>query len=291
MVCSRFTWVLTYLSAHIMCEFTPEWMPVKRFRKGTYDSYFRKKMMKRRGRSARGRRTSFRTRVTRALMSKAETKKYQFAAENVSLQHNIGYNSNAGAPLVITLSSMNTFFNIWADIPKGTSSSARIGDKITPRGMSLKIYLANKIDRPNTMYRVIIARAPKAVNGVATTASSITDPFDQVQLGNTGNKMLLALDKDRGIKPLYDRIHRVGQQHWGFGSSTFNWNQREQTKYIKLWLRNRKSRDIVYDSTNSNQIVNNPVLLWIIPYEQYSTAQTDVVGTCSYYGTLYYKDI
>ena len=52
------------------------------------------------------------------------------------------------------------------------------------------------------MYRIIVARVPKALNGVATKVDSITDPFDQHQLGNTGNKMLLSLDKDRGIKAL-----------------------------------------------------------------------------------------
>jgi len=242
----------------------------------------------RRGRFARRRTQSFKARVQKVLMRKAETKKYQFAAENVQLQHNIGYNSNPAPPL-ITLSSMGTFFNIWADIPKGTSSSARIGDKITPRGMSLKIWYANKNDRPNCMFRVIVARAPKAVNGVATTASSISDPFDQLQLGNTGNKLLLPLDKDRGIKALYDRVHTVPSSMVSFvdGPGT----KKERTKFLKLWFRNRKARDIVYDSTNSNQIVNNPILLWIIPYEQYGTAQTDTVASCSYYGTLYYKDV
>lgn len=240
----------------------------------------------RRGRYARRKTQSFKARVQKVLMRKAETKKYQFAAENVQLQHNIGYNSNLAPPL-ITLSSMGTFFNIWADIPKGTASYNRIGDKITPRGMSLKIYLANKNDRPLTMHRIIIARAPKAVNGVATTASSITDPFDSLQLGNTNNKLLLSLDKDRGIKALYDKVHTLSNG-WDYGTSA---TSRERTKYIKLWFRNRKARDIVYDSTNSNQIVNNPILMWIIPYEQYSTAQTDTVASCSYYGTLYYKDV
>jgi len=261
-------------------------MPIKRFRKGTYNSYFKRKMMKR-GRSVRRRTASFKTRVQRVLMRKAETKKYQFAAENVQLQHNIGYNSNA--PPLITLGSMTTFFNIWADIQKGTSSHQRIGDRITPRGMSLKIWYANKVDRPNCMFRVIVARAPKAINGVATAASSITDPFDQINLGATANKLLLPLDKDRGIKALYDRVHTVSASCVSNvdGPAT----KKERTKYLKLWFRNKKSRDIIYDSTNSDQIVNNPVLLWIIPYEQYSTAQTDQVASCSYYGTIYYKDV
>lgn len=260
-------------------------MPVRVFKKGTYDRYYRQKMMKRRGRFARRKTVSFKRRVQNVLMKKAETKKYQFADEDVQLQHNIGYNSSL-AP-IITLSSMVNFYNIWADIPKGVNRWNRIGDKITPRGMSLKIYLASKVDRPNTKYRVIIARAPKTVGGVATTYNSITDPFDQTQLGSTGNKLLLPLDNDRGIKALYDRIHTMsGTQRTDGGTY-----EKELTKTIKLWIRNKKARDIQYDSTNAEVITNNPILLWIIPYEQYSTSQQDKVGSCSYYGTLYYKDV
>lgn len=241
-------------------------------------------MMKRRGRSARARRPSFKARVRRVLMSKAETKQYRFGEENVQLYHNFG-RSSTFAP-GITFASMNTFFNIWADIPKGTGSSARIGDKITPRGMSLKLWLANKLDRPFIQYRIIIARVPKAVNGVATTTTSISNPFDEQNLGNVGNKLLLPLDRDRGIKALYDRVVTIGQIAAVSGVYT-----KEQHIYKKLWFRNKKARDIVYDSTNSNQIVNNPVVMWIIPYEQYSTLETDNIASCAYYGTIYYKDI
>lgn len=233
-------------------------------------------MRTRRGRYARKRRATFKTRVQRVLMKKAETKKYQFAEENVQCYHNVR-------------NDFNTIYNIWADIDKGTSSHARIGDRITPRGMSLKIYLANKADRPNTMVRVIIARVPKAINGTATTYNNV-DPWDQIQLGSNGNKILFALDKDRGIKALYDKVHRMPTNQYA-GNQSGLWSTRECTKVVKLWLRPRKSRDIVYDSTNSNQIVNNPIIMWVIPYEQYSTLETDQVCTVAYQGTIYYKDV
>jgi len=259
------------------------------FKKGTYDRYFRNKMRTRRGRYARKRRATFKTRVQRVLMKKTETKKYQFCDENVQLYHNIGASSTL--PPVMTLASLVNFYNVWADIERGTKRCDRIGDKITPRGMSLKIYLANKFDRPNTMYRIIIARVPKTVGGVATTYTSITNPFDDPQLGSTGNKMLLPLDKDRGIKALYDKIHRVGQQATGPGYPEYNSGTvREGTKIVKLWLRSKKAREIQYDSS-AQIIVNNPIVMWIIPYEQYSTLITDRVGSCSYYGTIYYKDV
>lgn len=238
----------------------------------------------RRGRRTRKGRQTFKARVTRVLMRKVETKTYHFAEENIQLNHNIG--RNGGSALIPSMASFTQIFNIWADIPKGTGSSQRIGDRITPRGMALKIYLANKSTRPNTMIRVIIARVPKAINGTATLVDNV-QPFETtLQLGANGNKMLMNSDSDRGIKFLYDKIHRVGSNTDSTGGGT-----KEYTKVFKVWLKSKKSRDILYDSTGSSQIVNNPILMWAIPYEQYSTLTTDTIATIAYEGKLYYKDV
>lgn len=250
-----------------------------------YKRKFRKSRRSRRTRgkfTRRGRKT-FKARVTQVLMKKVETKVYHFAEENIQLNHNIG--RNAGTALIPATGSFTNLFNIWADIPKGTGSANRIGDRITPRGMMLKIYLANKKDRPFTMIRVIIARVPKAINAVATLVANV-DPFETtLQLGNNGNKMLMNADSDRGIKFLYDRIIRMPTV-FPFGSEA-----KEPTKVFKLWIKSKKSRDIIYDSAGASQIVNNPILMWAIPYEQYSTLTTDTVASIAYEGKLYYKDV
>lgn len=260
-------------------------MAVRRFKKGTYNKYFKKKMS-RRGNATRRTARTFRARVTQVLMRKAETKTYHFAEENIQLNHNIG--RNAGTALLPATGSFTNLFNIWADIPKGTGGNQRIGDRITPRGMMLKIYLANKSDRPNTMIRVIIARCPKAINGVATGVSNV-DPFETtLQLGNNGNKMLMNADSDRGIKFLYDKIHTTTSKvAFVDGPGT----KKEMTKVFKVWIKSKKSRDILYDSAGASQIVNNPILVWAIPYEQYSTLTTDTVASLAYEGKLYYKDV
>jgi len=246
-----------------------------------------KKRATRLGRRTRRAPRTFKARVTQVLMKKVETKMFNFAQENIQLQHNIGRNSNAAPPL-ITFSSMSNFFNLWAGIGKGTASWQRIGDRITPRGMLLKIFLANKSDRPNCMHRIIIARVPKAINATATLVDNV-DPFEKtLQLGTNGNKLLMNPDKDRGIKFLYDKIHQISPSL----STDVPGNRLvEKTKLIRIYIKSNKSRDIVYDSTGSSQIVNNPILLWIIPYEQYSTLETDIVASATYEGKLYYKDV
>lgn len=246
-------------------------------------TYRRKKMRTRRGRFARRRGArSLRATVTRVLMRKAETKRYGFAEENVQLYHNTGPINNT----TLGAQTFTTFFNVWADIDKGTAHYNRIGDRITPRGMSLKIWLANKNDRPNLMYRIIIARVPKTVAGAAVTTTFVNF-WDDTQLGAVGNKMLLKSDSDRGIKFLYDRLITV-QDNAAFAQTS---HTREIHRYVKLWIRSKKGRDIIYDSTNANTIVNNPIVMTIIPYDSYGTLTTDNIASCAYQGYIYYKDV
>lgn len=243
----------------------------------------------RRGKYGRKGRQTFQSRVKRVLMKTAETKKYQFADENVQLFHNAGAAAAAATP------SLAQPFNIWAGINKGTNSYNRVGDRIIPRGMKLSIWLANKDDRPNIMYRIIIAKVPKAINGVATQQNNV-DPFDQIQLGNTGNRMLLNLDRDRGIKALHDKVYTINS---GYNASNVGTNlapspnniRREAHLYKKFWIKSKRSKPIVYDSTGSNQIVNNPLMVWVIAYDSYGTLLTDNIASLSYYGIIYFKDV
>jgi len=224
---------------------------------------------------------SFKSRVTQVLMKKAETKYKDIACENVQLYHNLGATTLLAPGNV---SSISQFFNPWAGIAAGTGRNQRVGDKITPRGMSMKIYLANKYDRPNTMVRLIVAVLPKTYNGAVTT--SVFYPF-QVFAG-TGNNMLIPADQDKGVKFLYDKIHRIGDQDSGhiIGAN----QSRERTKIVKLWIKRKRSRDIIFDN-NLAEIVNKPLAVFAIPYEQYSTIETDNVTSFAGVLRMYYKDV
>ena len=60
--------------------------------------------------------------------------------------------------------------------------------QVTPRGMSLKIYMANKYDWPNTVIRLIVAVLPKLVGNTITTQQF--DPFQIANAGICGNECL-----------------------------------------------------------------------------------------------------
>lgn len=259
-------------------------MAYRKFRKGTYDSYFKKKMAaKRRGRSSRqGGKRTFRAKVTSVLMKKAETKYYDIASENVQLYHNLGTTST-GNP-----GSLSVLFNPWADIPIGTGRAGRIGDRIIPRGMSIKFWIANKADRPNVLYRIMVVRCPKIISGSATGYNTAY-PFQTATLGSTGNNMILPLDKDRGFRAYYDKIHR--QEIGNSGNVTGN---KECHMVKKLWIRNKSNRNIIFDQDqvgSISTITNNPLLVYILPYDSYGTLTTDNVASCAYFARLYYKDV
>jgi len=184
-----------------------------------------------------------------------------------------------------TIFSNPTFFNPWSDIPPGTGRANRVGDKITPLSMSLKLWIANKKDRFNVMYRVIIARMPKAIGGTLTTSSNV-DIFQAAQLGASGNNMILPVDHDKGIKPYYDRTFTIyNSANWIDSNS-----QKEKARLIKIKIKRKKASNIVFDSVSQN-IVNSPLALYVIPYDAYGTLETDNIASYSFHTRMYYKDV
>jgi len=232
---------------------------------------------------------TFQSAVTQVLMKRAETKYFDIGVENVQLYHNLG-ETTLLAPGSIT--SIANWFNPWSKITNATLASAvsrfgRIGDRITPRGMSLDIYMANKYDRPSTMVRIIVAILPK--NNAGSVTTNVFNPFQSVNSGALGNNMLRQADKDKGVKFIYDKIHRFEQQGIAQSSGP-GFPSKEQTKVIRLWINRKNSRDIIFDSA-SNDIVNKPLAIYAIPYEQYSTIETDNVTSLAGQMRMYYKDV
>jgi hypothetical protein len=187
----------------------------------------------------------------------------------------------------VNVTSSPDFFNPWVNITQGTTRNQRIGDKINPIGMALKFYLANKSDRPNTMYRIIVAVLPKVVG--TTVTSNVFDPFQIANAGVTGNNMILPVDKDLGVKFLYDRIHRMPTDQ-SVGTSTGG--AKELTKIVKLWIKRKRAQPITFSGPLiGSTLVNKPLAIYCLPYEQFGTLTTDRLGSWSGYMRMYYKDV
>jgi hypothetical protein len=148
---------------------------------------------------------------------------------------------------------------------------------------SVKLWLANKADRPNRMYRIMILKFPKTVQGTITGAGTI-NPFDVANFGNTGNKIILPLDKDKGIVAYYDRVINCQNANPGTAAGT----NREGH-----WSSGLRKRNLVLLFTTIDRerlYVNNTLLFYVIPYDSFGTLITDNIASASYYCGLYCKD-
>jgi len=206
---------------------------------------------------------------------------FTIGIENVQLYHNRGTSIGTAQ-----IESIQAFFDPWRRITKGTLPQQRIGDEIYPRGMQLKLWISNKTDRENTKVRVIVALLPKTTQGLlgVNVTSESFDPFEQSQqFGDVNNILCLNADKDRGVKFLYDKIHYPG------ATQVNNTAGKEKSKVLKLWIKRKNANKIIYDQDYA-YISNKPIAVYVIPYEQYNTLQTDNVASIAGQMRLYYKD-
>lgn len=237
----------------------------------------RKSFRSRRGRRSpyrKMKRSRFQSRVKRVLMTSSETKYYDVGGENLQLYHNTGRNGAAYCRPMI--------WNPWATMALGTSRYNRIGDKITPLGMKIRLWLSNKLDRPNVSYRIVACIFPRLLDGVAVTDGSV-DPAPTPQAGTCGNYSIVPWDKEKGIKVLYDKLIR-NPTPWGGVAP-----QKECSRTLKIYLKRKSSRPIHYNSAGN--IINNPFALYVIPYDAYGTLTTDNIASMAYTYRMYYKDV
>ena len=237
-----------------------------------YKSKYSKRSWKRKSRRGKYGRKSFRSRVQKVIAKNLETKFYDTGAENVQLYHDVGLVCSAGAYGAFV-------FDPWSSIGKGTSVFQRLGDQITPVGMSLRLWIGNKSAHPNVMYRLLVCSIKRVYNGVITTATNI-NPFYSV----VNNGMICPPDMEKCSRIYYDKIFnlQLGASNNGIGPV-------EGHMQKKIWIgRRRRGRSIKFDTNGA--IMNNPLSVYLIPYDSYGSLITDQVGSFAWTMRLYWKD-
>ncbi len=65
---------------------------------------------------------------------------------------------------------------------------------------------------------------------------------------------------------------------------------KEAHSLVSIWLKRKDARPIVYNQ-GTNNIINSPLLLYIIPYDSYGTLISDNIASYAFHYRLYYKDM
>lgn len=207
--------------------------------------------------------------VKTVLTKNAETKYKVLAAENNQLFHNTG----AAGGIVFVSNMLQT--------QQGLTEESRIGDKVMAKGLSIKLWLSNKADRPNVMYRIMVVATPPDQRTASTPAT-----FWE---GDTGNKMLdhINVNRYRVVKSKYVTI---GGQDTAFqaGVDTI----REKSKLVSMYIP-MKDRKVVYNEEAGfvpkyqRDILN----LVVVAYDAFGTLTTDNIASFAFCTKFYFKDI
>lgn len=207
--------------------------------------------------------------IKKISLKPSETKNTHVISENQQLYHNMP--TVQWGHLATTQST--------ADDNTGTNNQAcRIGDEVIARGLSYKIWISNKLDRPNVMYKIIFFRYQNLLNSSMPT----TAPYCSQ---GTTNYMIRDIDTEKYkiIKTITFQIQNNAQRI--SGTSLLG---AEGHKYISVWIP-FKNLKLKYED-NSNQPRFFDYGFTICCYDSYGTLTTDNIASFAVNRKFYFKD-
>jgi hypothetical protein len=213
---------------------------------------------------------------------------------NLALRHNntiiYGNWNDANNPTVLT-TAMNPFSTAQAaDDPMGGVGS-RIGDSINVRGLMIKGFFENALERSRVYYRVMLLRGAKG------------DTFDRSTIfkGNSNNKMIDQVNNER-FTIVSQKVFNVKTDgNWAAnavnasGVPTGGTSGGIGTRTFKMWIPGVKfgrNGRVQYENGSTTQVKFYDYRIVILAYDWYGTPQdVNTVGRVNeMYTKLYYKD-
>lgn len=205
--------------------------------------------------------------IKKVSLKQSETKDTHIISENLQLNHNSPY---VVGTLLYTEQGIN-------DNESGTTQyTKRIGDEIMASGISLKMWFANKLDRPDVIYKLIVYKYK------AGTTLNAGDPYENQ---GTSNYLIrdINVEKFKIVKVINFRISTSAQRITGadqfYGA--------EGHKAVKVWI--PLKRRIKYESGTSTPF-GWDYAFTVVAYDSYGTLTTDNIASFAVNRKLYFKD-
>lgn len=209
--------------------------------------------------------------VKKYILNKFEQKMSVRGIQNNQLWHNGGATGN----VAITTNLLQTTV--------GTSQFHRIGDKIYSQGLDFRLWLSNKLDRPNVMYRIIVVSAEASD---LPSATNISDLFFAVESGSNFSCMTAFVNVDKY------RVHKdmVIQPFGGDYSLEDVATLREHSRFVSFTVNTNKN--ISYKLDNGIVPVGaNSYALFVFAYDAYGTTTVDDIATVAWMAKHRFKDV
>lgn len=222
----------------------------------------------------------------RAISRMIETKEGTHTARNVNMPHNNTYivQSTAGGDL-------NPFaLTVGTGDPMAQNTGARLGDRISVKGLMIRGFLENSLNRSKVFFRIMLIKCPRGQAPTRTELfknSSDNKMIDQV---NT-EKFTIVWQKVMNITTANNAPTIVGATTGQVGGGT---PAGIGTRTFKAWIPGRKfgkGGTLQYEN-NSNLPKFFDYRIVILCYDWYGTPQdTNNVGFLNeLYTKLYFKD-
>lgn len=199
----------------------------------------------------------------------SETKYTHATSENVALNHNSGFIVNGLLATQQGIADTGSTANF---------NSCRIGDEVIARGISIKLWISNKLDRPNLTYRLIVYK----YQSQSIPASSA------LFKGAIGNRIMDDIDNEY-ITPVYQTIFRIRMGFSAIATGTAgDQDGKEASVYKQIWIPLRNKSIKYVDGGLIPKFINYGY--YLVPYDSWGTLSTDNVASFAYQVKFYFKD-
>jgi len=262
-------------------------MAVKRKRTGKPARVYKRATKKRRFAGRAGI-----VRVVAKMMNRnLETKESQERANAGTTIQNIAHNNilvvqNIGRASVFNMFTLN---NGTGD-PMEANQGSRIGDQIVLKGISIKMFLENPIDRCNTHYRIMVVRGAKGETFDRTTLFKNKSANKLMDVINTERFSIIA-QKVVNLRSANGTANAISLT--GVPGTTVNSGM--ATRLVTMWIpgtKFAKGGNIQYENGSAFQVKFYDYRICILAYDWYGTPQdANTVGKVNdLIATMYYKD-
>ena len=204
----------------------------------------------------------------KTVLKTSEAKHTSWRFENINLNHNLtSYHPSDGLGFYRTNQGFDDN-NTQQGFPNGTD--IREGDECYLENINLKMWLSNKNDRPNVMYRIILFEYSEG-----ETVDNAMVFFTQT------NKMLDRVNnkKVRVLKSKYVKLN----------GPDLTLNGHERSQIVSINHKFRRPKKIRYQE-NSSIPKNTNMAFVVVAYDAYGTLQTDNIGSFAYDLKLTWRD-